>query len=56
MISTRLPPPRLVTEMLLSVRASMVRVPTCVGRMTIAGGSLEVNLGSQRMACGVVSF
>lgn len=36
------PPPRLRTEMLLSVRSATLRVPTCVGCRWMSGGSRRV--------------
>lgn len=50
------PPPRLRTEMLLSLRSPTERVPTWVGCRRMSGGSLRVNLGSQRVARAVVSW
>lgn len=50
------PPPRLRTEMLLSVRSPTESVPQCVGCNRISGGSFRVNLGSQRVARAVVSW
>ena len=50
------PPPRLRTEMLLSVRSPTLSVPTWVGSRWISGGSLRVYLGSQRVARAVVSW
>ena len=50
------PPPRLRTEILLSVRFPTESVPTCVGCNRMSGGSLRVNLGSQRVARAVVSW
>ena len=47
-------PPRLLTEMLLSVRSFTLSVPTCVGCRRISGGSRVVNLGSQSVARAVV--
>lgn len=42
--------------MLLSVRSPTERVPTWVGCRRMSGGSLRVNLGSQRVARAVVSW
>ena len=50
------PPPKLLTEMLLSVRSPTLRVPTWVGCRRISGGSLLVNFGSQSVARAVVSW
>lgn len=52
--SILLPPPRLRTEMLLSVRSATLRVPTWVGSRRMCGASRRVYLGSQRVARAVV--
>lgn len=49
------PPPRLLTDMLLSVLSPVDSVPTCVGCKRMSGGSRRVNFGSQRVARAVVS-
>jgi len=53
--STLFPPPRLLTEMLLSVLLPTVSVPTWVGSKRISGGSRRVNFGSQSVARAVVN-
>lgn len=56
-MSTFCPPPKLLTEMLLSVLLPVVRVPTWVGcRVPGGGGARWVYFGSQSVALAVVSW